>query len=57
MLSSSFYTYHDLLRGLVTVPSSVSGPTAWNSLPNHVKNAPSLETFKAQLKIYLFKQS
>ena len=36
---------------------SVSGPTAWNSLPNHVRSAPSLETFKAQLKTYLFKES
>src|ERR1043165_9136891 len=36
---------------------SVAGPTAWNSLPDHVKNAPSLETFKSKLKTYLFKQS
>ena len=33
---------------------SVSGPTAWTSLPDHLKNASSLETFKSQLKTYLF---
>src|SRR6218665_1882731 len=36
---------------------SIAGPTAWNSLPDHVKNASSLETFKSKLKIHLFKQS
>lgn len=54
-------------RGLLHVPRSttrfgessfsVSGPTAWNSLPHYVKMAPSLETFKSSLKTYLFKQS
>src|SRR6218665_2371162 len=36
---------------------SVAGPTALNSLPNQVKNASSLETYKPQLKTHLFKQS
>src|SRR6218665_362338 len=31
--------------------------TAWNSLPDHVKNASSLEIFKSKLKTHLFKQS
>ena len=54
-------------RGLLQVPRSntmfgersfaVSGPTAWNSLPDHVKHASSLEGFKSRLKTYLFKQS
>src|SRR6218665_911933 len=34
---------------------SFAGPTAWNSLPDHVKNAPSLETCKSKLKTHLFK--
>ena len=32
---------------------SVAGPTAWNSLPDHVKNASSLEAFKSRLKTHL----
>ena len=36
---------------------SIAGPIAWNSLPDHVKNMSLLETFKFQMKIYLFKQS
>src|SRR6218665_2636654 len=35
---------------------SIAGPTAWNSLPDHIKNASSLETFKSKLKTHLFKQ-
>ena len=36
---------------------SIAGPAAWNSLPDQVKNASSLETFKAKLKTHHFKQS
>src|SRR6218665_1381311 len=36
---------------------SIARPTAWNSLPDHIKNASSLETFKSKLKTHLFKQS
>src|SRR6218665_404578 len=36
---------------------SASGPTAWKRFPNHVKNVPSLETIRLQLRAYLFKQS
>src|SRR6218665_1867817 len=36
---------------------SVAGPTAWNSLPDYVKNASSLESFKSRLKTLLFKNS
>lgn len=35
-------------------PFSVSGPTAWNSLPSHIRSAPSIDTFKKQLKTFLF---
>src|SRR6218665_3494600 len=35
----------------------VAGPTAWNSFPDHVKNASSLEAFKSRLKTHLFKHS
>src|SRR6218665_3322658 len=35
---------------------SIAGPTAWNSLPDYVKNASSEKTFKHQLNTYLFKQ-
>src|SRR6218665_1140707 len=36
---------------------SIAGPSAWNSLPDHVKNASLLETFKSKLKTHIFKQS
>src|SRR6218665_2159240 len=35
---------------------SVAGLTAWNCLPNHMKNTSSLENFKSHLKTHLFKQ-
>ena len=35
----------------------VSAPQLWNQLPDHVKQAPSLVTFKKQLKTCLFKQA
>jgi len=33
---------------------SVAGPTVWNSLPESVKSAETLSTFKRKLKTYLF---
>lgn len=33
---------------------SVVGPKLWNSLPFHVRSAPSVTTFKSYLKTYLF---
>jgi hypothetical protein len=30
------------------------GPTAWNQLPAHLRQASSVDSFKAQLKTYLF---
>src|SRR6218665_3406423 len=36
---------------------SGAGPTAWNSLPDYVKNSSSLETFKSRLKTHLFNHS
>src|SRR6218665_1129494 len=36
---------------------SVAAHTAWNSLPDYVKNASSLETFKSRLKTHRFKHS
>ena len=30
------------------------GPTAWNKLPVHLRQAPSIDIFKAQLKTHLF---
>src|SRR6218665_2412056 len=35
----------------------IAGPTAWNSLPDHVKNASSLETFKSKLKTQFLNSS
>ena len=32
----------------------VSAPKLWNSLPNTIKDASSLDTFKTQLKSYLY---
>ena len=36
---------------------SVIAPTLWNKLPTHIQAAPSLDTFKSQLKTHLFCQS
>ena len=35
---------------------SFSAPTVWNSLPQHVRDSPSLTTFKKRLKTHLFPQ-
>lgn len=35
----------------------VAAPQLWNKLPDHVKQAPTLVTFKKQLKTCLFKQA
>ena len=55
-------------RSLLKVPSSrtstygprsfrVSAPKLWNELPEQLKLAPTLATYKRQLKTYLFKQA
>ena len=36
---------------------SVAAPAAWNTLPNSIKCAPSLDIFKERLKTYLFSKS
>ena len=36
---------------------SAAAPDAWNSLPTHVKSAPSLDSFTDRLKTELFKRS
>ena len=36
---------------------SVAGPTVWNSLPESVRSAETLASFKCKLKIYLFNVS
>ena len=33
---------------------SYFGPTVWNSLPLHIRNATTIDTFKSALKTYLF---
>jgi len=33
---------------------SVAGPTVWNSLPESVRSAETLASFKCKLKTYLF---
>jgi len=33
---------------------SVAGPTVWNSLPESVRSAETLSSFKRKLKTYLF---
>ena len=35
----------------------VIAPTLWNKLPTYIQAAPSLDTFKSQLKTHLFYQS
>ena len=35
-------------------PFSVAAPSLWNSLPHHIKNAPTLSSFKKALKTHLF---
>ena len=32
-------------------------PTVWNSLPADLRASPSLQSFKANLKMYLFRQA
>ena len=36
---------------------SAAAPDAWNSLPTHVKSAPSLDAFTDRLKTELFRRS
>lgn len=36
---------------------SVAGPRAWNSLPAHIRNSPSLTVFRRELKAFLFSRS
>ena len=36
---------------------SVAAPKLWNSLPTNIRDAPSLESFKASLKYFLFNSS
>ena len=36
---------------------SVSGPSAWNTLPDHIKLSPTIDCFKPNLKTFLFRQS
>ena len=36
---------------------TISGPSVWNSLPDHVVSPPSLDTFKDILKTHLFNLS
>ena len=33
---------------------SYSGPSVWNSLPLHIRNATTTDTFKSALKTHLF---
>ena len=33
-----------------------SGPLIWNSIPDHIQGAPSIQTFKTNLKKYYFAQ-
>ena len=35
---------------------AVMGPRIWNELPSNCTEAPTLESFKTQLKIYLFRK-
>ena len=35
---------------------SYIGPTLWNALPNWIKTSPSIDSFKRNLKSFLFKQ-
>ena len=36
---------------------SVQGPKIWNELPNDIKMQVTLDSFKAKLKIFLFKEA
>ena len=35
---------------------TVAGPKLWNDLPEEIRNANSMESFKKLLKTYLFKE-
>jgi len=59
--------YRSAARGDLVVPRirlqlgyrafCVASPIAWNSLPLHVRSAPTLLTFKNMLKTHLFSRS
>ena len=64
---STFLRSHDLrscAQSKVIVPKhrtkyaerafAVAGPSIWNSLPQYVRDAPSLATFRIRLKKHLF---
>jgi hypothetical protein len=36
---------------------SVAAPRLWNSIPNSIREAPSLQSFQSMLKTYLFRQA
>ena len=58
------YALRSATRNLMTVPRTktkfgersftVAGPLIWNALPDSVKTADSIETFKSKLKTFLF---
>ena len=33
---------------------SVAGPRLWNNLPTHIRNSPTIDSFKTSLKTHLF---
>ena len=58
------YALRSATRNLMSVPRTktklgersftVAGPSIWNALPDSVKTADSIETFKSNLKTFLF---
>lgn len=54
--SSDAHLLQDRRSGTVTADRrfSVAAPRLWNSLPIHIRTSPSFDTFKSQLKTFLF---
>ena len=68
MVTKFTCTENDTSRYMLVVPSTrrstlgdravpVASARAWNSLPPSVRNAPSLTTFRRELKTVLFRSS
>ena len=52
--TSKFYSTSARQKVTVLSLDSYFGPSVWNSLPLHIRNATTIDTFKSALKTNLF---
>jgi hypothetical protein len=53
---NEYYYYYIIITYIICFRAfSVSAPKLWNELPLDIKCSPSIDTFKRNLKTYLFK--